>query len=130
MPSVRLLLILKVGPEYMDGEQKIVSRLPAEELWADRRLMSTFKVRDLEASDVVDLLRSGVVRFVVADVGKPFEWVPINERYDFWKDEVKAHLAAPTSKAALEDYPDEYCYFASEWKSYDGDMIILLSKAH
>lgn len=114
----------------MDGEQKIVSRLPVEELWAGRRLVSTVKVRDLEAADVVDLLRSVAVQFVVADVGKPFAWMPNNERYDFWKDEVKRHLAAPTSKAALEDYPDEYCYFASEWKSYDGDTIILLSKAH
>ena len=62
--------------------------------------------------------------------GNPSKWVPNNERYDFWKDEVKAHLAAPDSKAALEDFPGEYCYFASEWKSYDGDTIILLSKAH
>jgi hypothetical protein len=114
----------------MGEGQKIISRLPVEELWAGRRLVSTIKVRDLEASDVVDLLRAVVVRFVVADVGKPFEWVPNNERYDFWKDEVKAHLASPESKAVLEGFPDEYCYFASEWKSYDGDTIILLSKAH
>jgi hypothetical protein len=71
-----------------------------------------------------------MVRFVVADVGKPLEWIPNNQRYDFWKDEVKAHLAAPESKAFLEEFPDEYCYFASEWNSYDGDTIILLSKAH
>lgn len=114
----------------MSQNQKVISRLPVEELWAGQRLVSTIKVRDLNASDIADLLRSGVIRFVVADVGKPYEWIPTNERYDFWKDEVKAHLAVPESKVYLEDFPDEYCYFASEWKSYNGETIILLSKSH
>lgn len=114
----------------MNRDQKIISRLPVEELWVGQRLVSTIKVRDLDASEIVDLLRSEVVRFVVADVGKPFEWIPNNERYDFWKDEVKARLSSPESKATLEEFPDEYCYFASEWKSYDGDTIILLSIVH
>ncbi len=92
--------------------------------------MSTIKIRDLGPSDIADLMRSSMVQFVVADVGEPYEWIPNNERFDFWKDEVRAHLAAPESKAVLEDFPDEYCYFASEWKSYDGDTIILLSKTH
>jgi hypothetical protein len=86
----------------MDRNQKVISYLPVEELWAGQRLVSTIKVRDLDASYIVDLLRSGVVRFVVADIGKPYEWIPNNERYDFWKNEVKAHLAAPESKSVLE----------------------------
>lgn len=114
----------------MDQNQRVVSHLPVEELWAGPRLVSTIKVRDLNASDIVDMLRSGVARFVVADLGKPFAWVPNNERFDFWKDEVKAHLADPEAKAGLEEFPGEYCYFASEWKSFEGDTIILLSKAH
>jgi hypothetical protein len=114
----------------MIPNQKKVSCLPAEEVWAGNRLISTIKVRDLNAADLVDLLRSGGVRFVVADVGKPYQWIPNNEGYDFWKDEVKPHLANPGSGVALEDFPDEYCYVASEWKTYEGEMIILLSKAH
>ena len=114
----------------MIPNQKKVSCLPAEEVWAGDRLVSTIKVRDLKASDLIDLLRSGAVRFVVADVGKPYLWIPNNEGYDFWKGEVKGHLADPESEVALEDFPDEYCYFASEWKTYDGEMIILLTKAH
>jgi hypothetical protein len=109
---------------------KRVSCLPVEEVWAGRRLVSTIKVRDLNASDIVDFLRSGSLRFVIADVGKPFHWIPNNEGYDFWKNEVKAHLAHPESKSGLEDFPGEYCYFASEWKTYEGETIILLSKAH
>jgi hypothetical protein len=114
----------------MSRDQKIINRLPVEEIWAGPRLVSTIKVRDLDASDIVGLLRSGMVRFVVTDLGKPYSWIPNNETFDFWADDVKTHLAAPESKMALEDFPDEYCYFASEWKTYDGDTIILLSKAH
>jgi len=114
----------------MNQNQGVISRLPVEEVWADQSLVSTVKIRDLDASDIVDLLRSAVVRFVVADVGKPYEWIPSKDRFEFWKNEVKVHLVAPESKAVLEDFPGEYCYFASEWKSYDGDTIILLSKAH
>ena len=54
----------------MITNQKKVSRLPAEEVWAGNRLVSTIKVRDLNAFDLVDLLRSGAVRFVVAEVGR------------------------------------------------------------
>jgi hypothetical protein len=128
--DVRRLPVSKVGLNEMDQTQKVISRFPVEELWAGQRLVSTIKVRDLDASDIADLVRSNVVRFVVADVGKPYEWIPNNERFDFWKDEVKAHLADPKSRAFLEDFPSKYCYFASEWKSYDGNTIILLSKAH
>ena len=28
------------------------------------------------------------------------------------------------------DYPGAYCYFASKWKSYEGDTIVVLSKTH
>jgi hypothetical protein len=113
----------------MYQELRKVARLPLEELWIGRRLVSTIKVRDLRPSEIADRLRSGMVRFVIADVGKPLEWIPNNERYDFWKDELQRHLATD-DKTMLEDFPGNYCYFASEWKSYDGDTIILLSKAH
>ncbi|HEY9283667.1 MAG TPA: hypothetical protein VIP46_09450 [Pyrinomonadaceae bacterium] len=114
----------------MNRNQRVVTRLPAEELWAGERLVSTIKVRDLDASDIADMLRAGEPRFVVADVGKPFDWIPSNGRFDFWKGEVKAHLASPESEASLEDFPGQYCYFASEWKGFDGSTIILLSKSH
>ena len=55
------------------SEQRIISRFPVDEIWAGERLASTIQIRDLKSSDVIDLLRSGVVRFVVADIGKPFE---------------------------------------------------------
>lgn len=76
----------------MTSDQKRVSYLPTDAVWAGNRLVSTTKVRDLSADDLVELLRSGAVRFVVADVGKTYKWIPNNEAHDFWKNEVKSQL--------------------------------------
>ena len=114
----------------MDPNQKIVTQLPLSELWVGSRLISTIKCRDLDSAAVVELLRAQPVRFVVADVGKPLDWIPNNETYDFWKTEARDHLAKNDGPNYLETFPGGYCYFASEWKSYEGDKIILLSKAH
>ena len=114
----------------MDPQQKIVSKLPLEQIWAGSRLISTIKIRDLGSTEIVELLRAGVVRFIVADVGLPLEWIPNNERYDFWKDELRPHLANPDEKRSLDSFPDNYCYFASEWKSYDNKVVVLLTKSH
>lgn len=104
--------------------------MPVEEIWAGQKLVSNTKLRDVGVTNIKDLLRLRSVRFAIADIGKSFEFIPDNESYNFWKTEAKIHLAEPESKAFLEDFPNGYCYFASEWKSLDGETIILLSKMH
>lgn len=81
-------------------------------------------------SDIAGLLRAGKVRFVVADVGGPPEWVPADECYGFWQSEVKPHLADPAANNYPEDFPGGYCYFASEWDAKGGEPIILLTAHH
>lgn len=114
----------------MDPKQRIVRRLPLSELWVGSRLISTIKCQDLDSGAIVELLRTQPIRFVVADVGKPLEWIPNNETYDFWKTEARDHLAKQDEPNPLETFPGGYCYFASEWNAYEGNKIILLSKAH
>lgn len=104
--------------------------MPVEEIWEGQKLVSNLKFRDLGNTDIAALLRSGTARFVIADIGKPFKWIPKNEEFSFWKTEVKTHLAEPESESVLEDFPNQYFYYASEWKSFNGESIILLSKAH
>lgn len=113
----------------MNQSHRIVTQLPLEELWVGQRLISTIKIRDVGAAAIADHLRTGKVRFVVADIGRPLEWIPTSETFDFWKEELQPHLAT-SEGAKLQDFPDNYCYFASEWRSYFGETIILLSKAH
>jgi hypothetical protein len=114
----------------MRFDQRIVSQTPLHELWNDRGVMSGKELRELNATEVAELLRVGKVRFVVANVGSSLKWVPVDECYSFWKSEVKNHLADPAVNNYLEDFPDEYCYFASEWESKEGEPIVLLVMLH
>ena len=114
----------------MKSELRHVSRMPLAELWNDRGVVAAEKVRELGLSEIVSMLRADKVRFVVADIGHHLQWVSPEHCYEFWKSEVKAHLAQPDARIYLEDFPGEYCYFASEWKADVGEPIVLLAKSH
>jgi len=114
----------------MRFDQRIVSQTPLHELWNDRGVVTDKELRELNAADIAELLRVGKVQFVVANVGSPLKWVPVDECYSFWKSEVKNHLADPAANNYLEDFPDEYCYFASEWETKGVEPVVLLVMSH
>jgi phosphoglycerate dehydrogenase-like enzyme len=109
---------------------RIITRIPVQELWAGQRLISTIRKRDLDKDGIIDLLRSGEIRFAVADIGEELQWIANTETYEFWKREAKMHLAFWGEPHYLEAFPDSYFYIASEWESYDGAKIVLLEKYH
>src|SRR6266404_9389569 len=108
----------------MNPELRIVTQMPLHELWNDHGVVRADMVRYLSSSDIIELLREGSVRFVIADVGHRLQWVSPTVSYDFWKSEAKMHIAEPNIKLSLEDFPDEYCYFATEWRADDGKPIV------
>jgi hypothetical protein len=114
----------------MKPELRYVSQMPLAELWNDHGVVAAEKVRELGLPEIVLMLRAEKVRFVVADIGHHLQWVSPEDCYEFWKSEVKVHLAQPDAKTYLEDFPGEYCYFASEWKADVGEPIVLLAKSH
>jgi hypothetical protein len=88
------------------------------------------RVRDVVSSNVKTLLSSAVVRFVIAEVGKPLRWIPAEERFRFWKSDVQPHIA-DEEKKSLDVSPGGYIYFASEWRSDDCiEAFVLLEKHH
>src|SRR5947207_4176659 len=114
----------------MDSQLRIVTRLPLQELWRDDETFTHVRERWLTANDVTALLKLGPVQFVLADVGMPLSWISLNECYQFWKNEVKPHLAK-SDQINLDDYPDGYCYFASMWeRPQESGLIVLLEKSH
>jgi hypothetical protein len=113
----------------MDAYLRVVTQLPLCELWRDDGFSTTTRGKSLTFDDVRDFLGSGTVQFVVADVGVAPRWIPASECFDFWKDEVKPHLASGT-KAALDGFPGWYCYFASQWEEGTTAAIVLLEKHH
>ena len=84
------------------------------------------KCRDLCTADIILLLHQGVVRFVIADVGLPLHWIDVAKRFDFWKRDAKCHVSN-NAAACIDDFPGEFCYFASLWND-GGSPIVLLAK--
>ena len=110
-----------------DGRLNIVTRLPLTQLVTRRG--EAMCIGDVGAEAIRNLLRLGMVRFVVADVGLELDWLSEDHCFEVWKQEVKPHLAEPEQQVYLEDFPDEYAYYASHWE--DGSTpIVLLAKAH
>jgi hypothetical protein len=110
--------------------QRIITTLPLSELWDDNGLIEARRSRDLTAYDLRDLLRNGRVRFMVADVGAKPVWIPPGECFRFWKAEVQAHLADPQQRVPLDEFPEAFCYFASEWVTSDGPPVVVLERLH
>jgi hypothetical protein len=114
----------------MDATLRIITHLPLAELCRDDGFSTVERGRSLSREDVRQLLTSGPVQFVVADVGAAPLWIPEGDSFRFWKDEAKTHLATD-AKVRLEEFPDEYCYFASQWEPQRPEApIIVLEKHH
>lgn len=109
-------------------EPKIINQFPVQELWAGHRLVSTIRVCRLNVDEVENLLNLHDVRLVVAEIGKELCWIPNNARFDFWFNEVKPHLAALTEHCTNNTPTCLPFYLASQWHSYNGDIIVLIEK--
>ncbi|MGA2256802.1 MAG: hypothetical protein ABSG53_19300 [Thermoguttaceae bacterium] len=113
----------------MDTRLRTVTSLPLAELWADAGTLMAQRGRYVTCEDLQRLLRKGPLHFVVADCGKPLRWIEHSACYDFWKQEVKPHFAAPDA-ISPEDYPDGRCYLASEWTIDGSKSAIVLEMFH
>ncbi|MFO0957219.1 MAG: hypothetical protein U0800_07090 [Isosphaeraceae bacterium] len=100
------------------------------EFWADPGVVAAERSRDLSSSALRELLRLWAVRFVVAVLGCRPRWVPEEASFDFWKAEVRPHLADPDLATRLDDFPGGFCYYASEWSPAAGSLIVVLEMAH
>jgi hypothetical protein len=104
-----------------------VQRMPVEDLPPPFSLAT--RERYLLTAEVRELLRSGPVQFVVADVGCPWRIVPLSECFEFWKSEAKARIAG-NDRIFLDDFPDGLAYLASLWGDGARRPIVLLESFH
>lgn len=114
----------------MRAELRRVVALPMEEIWDDRGMIATRRLRRLTAEDIRDLLRLGPLRFAVGDVGRPLRWIAEADRFQFWKAEGQPHLAMPDVPIDRDAFPGGLAYLASEWESPSGPPIVLLELLH
>jgi hypothetical protein len=110
-------------------EQRIVVKIPIKELWDERGPISGLRISELDPGSIRLLLKSGLVKFVVADVGLPLQWIEPDDRFDFWKA-AGLNVAVPEQEIPLEHFPNNLAYFASQWAGRDGECIVLLEKHH
>src|SRR5882757_8120061 len=110
----------------MDMAKRVVTQTPLTELWNSSGSLDACRGERVGEAEIVELLRTGST-FVVADVGLPLKWVSMDDRFTFWKDQVKHRLVAPdTERFRLDDYLGRYCYVASMWTGASLGRAIVL----
>ena len=117
----------------MKVDQQVVVSMPIADLWNLKRTTKLKKQRFLGSGDVIETIRQGNTDIVVAEIGKPLEWISPERTYSFWKSEASHRFVEPEKADAgfhLEDMPGQYCYHASEWGDGEGLITILLEKHH
>ena len=113
----------------MNPRDRVVNVIPVQVLWTDDGELSATRGRRLDREAISELLRRGPVRFVVANVGDPLQWVPPAERFEFWKADVGVHLS-DAAKIHLAEFPDGIAYVASEWLAVGTEAPIVLLEVH
>jgi hypothetical protein len=114
----------------MDIKDKVVTRLPLQELWTTSKTLEHRRKRKLKKDDIKGIIKTNPVEFVFADVGHKLHWTNKGECFEIWKREIEKHLIENNEKINLEDFPDNYGYLASEWTDDQALPIVLLEKLH
>jgi hypothetical protein len=126
------------GIERLNPKDRIVHEQPLKQLWdEDGNDLDVHPVRNLGAEEIREILRSGrPVPFVTTEHrfewgGSRLKWVRGDDRFDFWKNEVQPHLLeAIDDYRRYDDFPDDYCYRATEWRGSGEDLpycIVLMA---
>lgn len=113
----------------MDPRDRIVTAMPISHLWTDDCDLESARIRWLNREALRELLRGEPVQFVVANVGCPLRWIPVEDRFAFWTDECLPHLSNP-EEFQLDCFPNGMAYVASEWSATHGQHPIVLLEAH
>jgi len=110
-------------------DQRIVTKLPLTELCDERGTLHGERIRNLDQNLVRELMRTGPVQFIVANYGAKLNWIPMQERFEFWKT-IRPHIADPSKPIYLKQFPNETAYIASQWPGSTAECLILLEAHH
>jgi hypothetical protein len=126
----------KAGQEQEDVERRVaaaersVTVLPLQEVWDATGALPLSGGEHLDRPAIETLIRAGAVRLVVADVGKPLEWVPEAKARSLWRSEVSERLVGPNQKAFIDDFNDGYFYRAHAWTDAAGIVSTVVLERH
>ncbi len=114
----------------MDNNLRIVTQIPLKNLWKEKENILAERKEYLTFENIKELLKKCKVQFVVADLGHKLVWIKYDKSFEFWKNDLKVHLANDINHIDLEYFPENYAYIASRWTSEIINPIILLEKYH
>ena len=60
-------------------------KIPLTELWDEKGALPGERIRQLDENLIRGLMGTGQVQFIVADCGAKLNWIPMPERFEFWK---------------------------------------------
>src|SRR5215470_12768197 len=104
----------------MRADHRRVTKLPLTELWDESGPLHGERLRHVDQNLIRELVRTALVRFVVANPGEKLTWIPPQERFEFWKS-VRTQIADPRMPIYLDQFPNETAYTASEWRGRGGE---------
>ncbi|CAA9566848.1 MAG: hypothetical protein AVDCRST_MAG18-1555 [uncultured Thermomicrobiales bacterium] len=91
-------------------------------------------IRFVGSAEIKEALGRQNVRFALITFPQDtLDWVTPERLYETWKTELQPRVVQPhivIKGFSLDDYPDGYCYVASEWKTADEQIIILFQMWH
>jgi len=110
--------------------ERSVTTLPLDEVWDASGSLPLTGGEHLDRPAIEALLRAGIVKLVVADLGHPLEWVPKTKSRSLWRREVSERLVGPNQKAFLDDFNDGYFYRAQAWVDDKGSVATVVFERH
>ena len=116
----------------MEPYKRVVTRMPLAELWRhDGVPVPAKRVRWLVSDEVHDLLRHRPdLDLVVVRGAHPLEWLYGDEKWAFWKEQLKDRIADPEGPIYREDWEDEVFFLVSEWAAAGVERPILVAEMH
>jgi len=113
----------------MRPDHRVVTKLPLTELWDETGALPGERIRHLDENLIRGLMGTGQVQFIVAICGTKLNWIPMQERFEFWKA-IRPQVADALRPIYLERFPNQTAYIASEWRGRAGECLILLETHH
>ena len=114
----------------MKLEQRIVTKIPLEELWTDSAILSHKRQKYLTERQAFDLILASKTPIAIASCGLRLSWIQPNDTLNAFKQQIRGRIVNDPDRIVLEEYEEEWCYLASEWVNAEGGKILLLETFH
>ena len=102
---------------------RVVTRLPLARLWDEHAVLPHTRGRPLFEDAAAELVREGLARVAVAELGEALRWLPPGQVRAFWTHEAAPRLIPPGTPLLPGT---DYGYTATLWTAEELRPVLLL----